>query len=67
MVAKELWTLYLFAVIFGFAWGGLAAGRALMLAEIFGLGSLGVILGVFEFGLHSGLLLVRSWLVGYLI
>ena len=54
MVAKELWMLYLFAVIFGFGWGGLAAGRAPMSTEIFGLGSLGVILGIFEFGASIG-------------
>ena len=38
--------LYLFAVIFGFAYGGYGPLISLMVADLFGLNSLGVILGV---------------------
>ena len=44
-VAKELWMLYLFAVIFGFGYGGLAVLESPLPAELFGLRSLGTIVG----------------------
>jgi len=50
----ELWTLYLFAVIFGFAYGGLAAMESPIVAELFGLSSHGVIMGVSSFGFTVG-------------
>ncbi len=54
LVTKELWMFYLFAVVFGFAYGGWAALISLMVAELFGLSSLGVILGAVTFGVASG-------------
>jgi len=45
MVAREVWMLYLFAVIFGFGYGGLAALMSPVPAELFGLRSLGTIVG----------------------
>jgi len=45
MGAKEVWMFYLFAVIFGFGYGGLAALMSLVPAELFGLRSLGTIVG----------------------
>ncbi len=45
-VAKELWMLYLFAVIFGFAYGGIICMMSPLTAELFGLRSLGVLLGL---------------------
>ncbi len=46
LVAKELWMLYLFAVIYGFGYGGLSALISPIIAELFGLSSHGVIMGV---------------------
>lgn len=46
VVAKEVWMLYLFAVIFGFGFGGMSALFSPMTAELFGLRSHGVILGI---------------------
>jgi len=46
LVAKGLWTFYLFAVIFGFGYGGLSVLLSPMVAEYFGLSSHGVIFGV---------------------
>ncbi len=45
---------YLFAVIFGFAYGGYAALVSLSVAEFFGLASLGVILGTIILGISIG-------------
>lgn len=45
LVAKDLWMLYLFGAIFGFAHGGLATMESPMVAEIFGMRSHGVLLG----------------------
>jgi len=44
--ANELWMLYLFGVIFGFGYGGLVALTSPLAANLFGLGSHGVILGI---------------------
>ena len=46
MVAKEVWMFYLFAVIFGLAYGGLSPLVSPMVAELFGLRSHGTIFGV---------------------
>ena len=54
LAAKELWMFYLFAVIFGFAYGGWAALMSVIVAELFGLRSLGVILGVVTFSVSIG-------------
>jgi len=54
LVAKEMWLLYLFAVIYGFSWGGTATVRAPIAAEVFGLGSLGMLLGTVEFAVAIG-------------
>ncbi|MFC1988193.1 MFS transporter, partial [Chloroflexota bacterium] len=43
--AKEAWMLYLFAALFGFAYGGHIALGSLIIADLFGLGSHGVIFG----------------------
>jgi len=50
MAAKEVWMLYLFGVAFGFASNGLIALMPPMIAELFGLGSLGVLLGIVNAG-----------------
>lgn len=54
LVAEELWMLYLFAVIFGFGYGGTAALLSPSVAELFGLRSHGSILGVILFSVTIG-------------
>jgi len=54
MAAKELWMLYLFAVVFGFAYGGHAPLGSSIIADLFGLSSHGVILGVTTVGVTIG-------------
>lgn len=46
VAAQELWALYLFGALFGFAWGGLGPLVSPVVAELFGLSSHGAILGV---------------------
>jgi len=53
--ARELWALYLFAVVFGFAFGGCATSESPLVAGLFGLRSHGLILGVINlFGFTFG-------------
>ena len=54
VVAKELWMLSLFAVIFGFAYGGLVALESPILAKLFGLRAHGAILGIVAFSVTLG-------------
>jgi MFS family permease len=49
LVAKELWALNLFAVIFGFGIAALVVLQSPLIAKLFGLGSLSVIMGSVEF------------------
>ncbi len=48
LLGKEIWTLYLWAVLFGLAWGGIAVLRFSVAGELFGVGSLGAIMGIVE-------------------
>ena len=45
MIAREAWMLYLFAAVFGIAYGTIEVLQSPLLAELFGLKSLGSILG----------------------
>jgi MFS family permease len=47
LIAVDLWNLYLFAFLFGFAWGAQAVLRFSITSEVFGLASLGLLMGVF--------------------
>jgi len=47
LVTEDLWGLYLFALIFGIGWGAQAVLRFSVSPEIFGLASLGLIMGAF--------------------
>jgi len=48
-LARELWMLYLFSIIFGFGYAGTMTMQPLLIAELFGLSSLGVLLGSVSF------------------
>jgi len=49
LAAKEVWMFYLFAAIFGFAYGAVATLEPPIVAELFGLSSHGVIFGAIFF------------------
>lgn len=63
--ARELWTLYLFAAVFGFGQGGGSALWSPLVAELFGLTSHGVILGAIYFG-HTIGATIGPVLAGYI-
>ena len=65
MPAKEAWGLYLFASIFGFASAGAGALTSPLIAELFGLRSHGLILGVTQLGFAIGAA-VGPLIAGYL-
>jgi len=48
-LAEVVWMLYLFAAVFGFAYGGVITLQSPVIAELFGLSSHGVIFGVIFF------------------
>ncbi len=52
--ARELWIFYLFALVFGFSWGGMGPVMAALIGETFGLGNMGAILGVLDVGFSAG-------------
>ncbi len=51
---EELWTFYLFAIFFGFSYGGMVALESPITAESFGLKAHGAILGVILLGATIG-------------
>lgn len=52
--SQELWMFYLFAVFFGFSWGGLVTSTFALIGDVFGLRSLGIITGVMNNGYGLG-------------
>jgi OFA family oxalate/formate antiporter-like MFS transporter len=52
--AQDLWMLYLFAVVYGFAFGGMSPAMAALLGDSFGVGRLGSILGILEISFGMG-------------
>ena len=63
--AVEVWQLYLFAGVFGFAYGGLNTVESPLAAELFGLKSHGLIYGTVGLGFTTGASL-GPLVVGYL-
>ncbi|MFC2032099.1 MFS transporter [Chloroflexota bacterium] len=54
LFAKEIWLFYLFAAPFGFAYGGMSALAAPIIADLFGLRAHSVIMGSTSFGATVG-------------
>ncbi|MFC1971509.1 MFS transporter [Chloroflexota bacterium] len=63
-VATEVWMLYLFIIVFGFSSGGLASLQSPLIAELFGMTSHGLILGVSAFSYTVGAA-IGPFLAGY--
>lgn len=53
-LAGQLWMLYMFAVFFGVGYGGTIALQPLLASRLFGLKSLGTIVGAFTFSYAMG-------------
>ena len=65
MIAKDLWGLYLFALIFGFGWGAQAVIRFAITSEVFGLVSLGALTAVLMLA-EAGAASFGSYFAGYI-
>jgi MFS family permease len=61
----EMWMLFLFAIIFGCAHGGMGASESPLVAWLFGLRSHGLIFGVFGLGFTVGAS-VGPFITGYI-
>src|SRR3972149_5240939 len=46
LAANDLWKLYLFAFCFGVGWGNQAVLRFSLIPEVFGMASLGLVMGI---------------------
>jgi len=76
--SQELWMLYLFALVFGFAYGGMLPGISALIGDSFGLRNIGAIFGVLDIGWGAGAALgpligglifdvTNSYLIAFLI
>jgi len=65
LIAHSLWGLYLFALVFGFGWGAQAVLRFAVTSEVFGMVSLGLLMGVFGFA-ESGAATFGSYIAGHI-
>jgi MFS family permease len=54
LLAREEWMLYIFSGIYGFVYAGLGTMASPLLAEMFGLRSLGLIFGIINLGFTVG-------------
>lgn len=52
--SQELWMLYLFALVYGFAYSGFSTSMGAFIGDIFGLTRIGAIFGVLEIGFAIG-------------
>jgi len=52
--SQQLWMFYLFALVFGLAYGGMGPSMAALIGDAFGLGKMGAILGVLDVGFGLG-------------
>jgi MFS family permease len=65
LIARNTWMLYLFSVVLGFAIGGGAMLEPPLVAELFGIKSHGLILGIIELSLTLGAA-VGPFITGYI-
>jgi MFS family permease len=65
LIGKELWIIYLFAFIFGVAWGNQAVLRFSVASEVFGVASLGLIVGILGVA-ESSAATLGSYIAGYI-
>jgi predicted MFS family arabinose efflux permease len=52
--AQDLWMLYLFALVYGFAFGGISPVMAALVSDTFGLGRIGTIFGLLDISFGVG-------------
>ena len=54
LYAHDLWMFYSFGIVFGFLWGGTSIIVTALIGDIFGVSSLGTIMGVMNSGWSLG-------------
>jgi len=54
IVSSNLWMLYLFAIVFGFSYGGIYPPLTALIGDSFGVRNIGLIMGVIEIGWGAG-------------
>ena len=54
LIAREIWTISLFALIFGYGFGGIVSAEPLIIGELFGLKSHGAIFGALAVVIGTG-------------
>jgi MFS family permease len=52
--SQELWMFYVFAIVFGFFWGGLSTMITALIGDVFGTRSIGAVMGVMAAGWSLG-------------
>lgn len=62
--SRELWMFYIFAVVFGIAYGGIGVVNLAFVGDIFGRRNLGTIMGILEVAFAAGSA-IGSFLGGY--
>lgn len=65
LVSRELWMFFVFAFVYGVAWGNQAVLRFAIASEYFGLASLGLIMGILGVG-ESVAAMLGSFIAGYI-
>jgi MFS family permease len=65
LLSRELWMFFVFAFVYGVAWGNQAVLRFAIASEYFGLASLGLIMGVLGVG-ESIAAMLGSFIAGYI-
>lgn len=51
---RDLWGLYLFAIVYGFFYSGFGSSTAALISDSFNLGNIGVVFGLLEVGIGLG-------------
>ena len=54
MCSRDLWMLYTFGIVYGFMWGGFNLVTTALIGDIFGMHSIGLIMGVINVGWALG-------------
>jgi MFS family permease len=65
LAANDLWKLYLFAFLFGVGWGNQAVLRFSLTSEVFGIASLGLVMGILGVA-ESVAATIGSYFAGYM-
>jgi OFA family oxalate/formate antiporter-like MFS transporter len=66
MISRNAWMIYLFAVVFGFGYGGCLPMLPALIVDVFGTSNVGAIMGIGGFGITLGAT-IGPMLAGYVL